>query len=1171
MKNHPVCFVHSFNVATRIFRSSSIRLLLAAISLLLLQSAHATLYLSEPFDYPPGQLTNAVPWSTNGTSGDASLQLVSGDLYYPVLTDPAPVNHTRLQWSSNQKGERGIPGGPLGGPGSGVIVYASFILYEMTTNGTTASTPIVGVCVNSTETINQGVSQGPVLYYQQSGGVGFYHLGIKTTAAGTTVITYPSGTQVYAAGNTSTGTFGQTNFVVMKYTFSNPAGSDTVQLWVNPDTSSFGGSEPAATTNDVAATIITGAATAGLDYFQIRAASAGGAAGTLQMDDVLIGTTWADVTLTCVTAGTTVPANQSVSPGQTATFSVTATGSSPTFQWQTNNGSGWVNIGGATSTSYTTPPEVLADNGLQFRCIVNVACDNSSVTSAAATLTVQTCVPAGTSNPTNQSVDVGDTAAFSVTGSGTSPTYQWQTNNGGGWVNIGGVTTSSYTTSVQTNTANTGLQFRCIVSVACNGGSSTNSAAATLTVNCSTAGVTNPQNQTVVAGQTATFSVVGSGSHPTYQWATNNENSGGSGGWFDIIGATNSSYTTPPEVVGDYGLEFQCTVSVACDSSTAISQLATLKVNCFTAGTTDPANKIVGAGQTATFSVTGSGSNPTYQWQTNNGSGWVNIGGATSASYTTPVQVNTANNGLQFRCIVTTPCDSASATSAAATLGVYPGNAIFWSISSGNISDPNIWEASYDGGITWTSPALYAPTDVNSTNITVRSGHNVVNSVNWQLDQVVVQAGGQITINTNTTLTIADGPGTDLDIFGTNDVTGTLKINASATVVVESGGVLINEQGGTETTTGTLTFNSGGTYQHNYATAAGTIPTATWNTGSSCQIIGYTSDSLTLAGANQSFYNFVWNCPNQTNQVPLGGSIPTTVNGDFTVISTGTGAGEIRLSNNNSPTSNITGNLNLQGGKLTLASPGKGMVKLYVSGNVLISPGAILNNFTNQAGTNFGVIHFAKGAGTQTFTNGGSITGPINWVVDSGSTLYGGTSVLESNLTLAAGGQIRVTTNTPLFTVSGNLTNNNNTVVIDLGGIVGPGSYPLFNYTGNRHGSLNPTPQFVSGGVSGGTAVIDASTPGQIRLTVVNPRTSRIVGFGLSGTTLTISGTNGTLGGSYGILASTNVALALAQWTPVYLSGLFDGSGDFSASFDLTNTLSPNAPQQFFMLESPTP
>jgi hypothetical protein len=164
-----------------------------------------------------------------------------------------------------------------------------------------------------------------------------------------------------------------------------------------------------------------------------------------------------------------------------------------------------------------------------------------------------------------------------------------------------------------------------------------------------------------------------------------------------------------------------------------------------------------------------------------------------------------------------------------------------------------------------------------------------------------------------------------------------------------------------------------------------------------------------------------------------------------------------------------------------------------------------------------------------------------------------------------------VTTNTPLFTVSGNLTNNNNTVVIDLGGIVGPGSYPLFNYTGNRHGSLNPTPQFVSGGVSGGTAVIDASTPGQIRLTVVNPRTSRIVGFGLSGTTLTISGTNGTLGGSYGILASTNVALALAQWTPVYLSGLFDGSGDFSASFDLTNTLSPNAPQQFFMLESPTP
>src|SRR5215470_15750326 len=49
---------------------------------------------------------------------------------------------------------------------------------------------------------------------------------------------------------------------------------------------------------------------------------------------------------------TVQPANQTVSVGQTATFTVTAIGTSPlAYQWQ-ENGS---RISGATSASYTTP------------------------------------------------------------------------------------------------------------------------------------------------------------------------------------------------------------------------------------------------------------------------------------------------------------------------------------------------------------------------------------------------------------------------------------------------------------------------------------------------------------------------------------------------------------------------------------------------------------------------------------------------------------------------------------------------------------------------------------------------------------------------------------------------------------------------------------------------
>jgi hypothetical protein len=77
------------------------------------------------------------------------------------------------------------------------------------------------------------------------------------------------------------------------------------------------------------------------------------------------------------------PVNRSVSTGMTATFSVTATGTSPlSYQWQKNG----VNIAGATNPSFTTPVTVLSDSGATFRCGVSNA--YGSATSNAATLTV---------------------------------------------------------------------------------------------------------------------------------------------------------------------------------------------------------------------------------------------------------------------------------------------------------------------------------------------------------------------------------------------------------------------------------------------------------------------------------------------------------------------------------------------------------------------------------------------------------------------------------------------------------------------------------------------------------------------------------------------------------------------------------------------------------------
>src|SRR5205085_7661688 len=79
------------------------------------------------------------------------------------------------------------------------------------------------------------------------------------------------------------------------------------------------------------------------------------------------------------------PANQAVTAGQPATFTVVATGTAPlSYQWQKNGAA----ISGATSTSYTTPAATSSDNGAKFIVVVSNAV--GSVTSNGATLTVKT-------------------------------------------------------------------------------------------------------------------------------------------------------------------------------------------------------------------------------------------------------------------------------------------------------------------------------------------------------------------------------------------------------------------------------------------------------------------------------------------------------------------------------------------------------------------------------------------------------------------------------------------------------------------------------------------------------------------------------------------------------------------------------------------------------------
>jgi len=107
---------------------------------------------------------------------------------------------------------------------------------------------------------------------------------------------------------------------------------------------------------------------------------------------------------------TTQPANQTVNAGQTATFSVVASGTAP-FAYQWYRGASL--LSGATSASYTTAATTTADNGASFYVLVSNS--QGSVNSSSASLTVTTVTD--TTAPTVSATESGTsgTITFNAT------------------------------------------------------------------------------------------------------------------------------------------------------------------------------------------------------------------------------------------------------------------------------------------------------------------------------------------------------------------------------------------------------------------------------------------------------------------------------------------------------------------------------------------------------------------------------------------------------------------------------------------------------------------------------------------------------------------------------------------------------------------------------------
>jgi hypothetical protein len=273
-----------------------------------------------------------------------------------------------------------------------------------------------------------------------------------------------------------------------------------------------------------------------------------------------------------------------------------------------------------------------------------VSTSASSITSSWAALSVLV-PPTITLQPLDQTVGAGWSVKFIVEASGTTPfSYQWKKNN----VIISGAT-SSWLNLQNVAAVDAGL-YTVVVT---NAGGSTTSTPATLTIDPLPLRIdSQPANAAVVAGQTATFTVVANASLPiSYQWYKLTTL---------LPGATSASLVISNAQATDEG---RYHVYVSTSVRSIDSYKATLSLVVPPAFTQQPLDETVSAGMNVTFYVHLSGTTPfSFQWKKSN----VNIPGATSRLL--QLKTVTAADAGVYTVVVTNA--GGTATSIPATLTV---------------------------------------------------------------------------------------------------------------------------------------------------------------------------------------------------------------------------------------------------------------------------------------------------------------------------------------------------------------------------------------------------------------------------------------------------------------------------------------------------------------------
>jgi uncharacterized protein YjdB len=403
--------------------------------------------------------------------------------------------------------------------------------------------------------------------------------------------------------------------------------------------------------------------------------------GTTTLSSSISGGAWSSGSTGVATINSSTGVVTGVSAGTaTMTYTITGTGG----------------CSNATDTrTVTVNPTFIASVSIASSDVDNTICPGTSVTF--------------TATPTN---------------GGTSPSYQWKLN---GSTNVGSNSPTFVTTALANNdlvTVEMTSNETCVTSSP----ATSNSISTTVDSNlpASVSIISSDNDNTICSGSNVVFTATpNNGGSPNYQWKLNGNSIGSDSNTFTSSSLTNNDVIS---VVMS---------SQTCSSGTAVtSNSITTVVNPSSVGGTvnSPTLCYNTAGNILLSGYTG-----TIQWQQSlDGlTGWANISGATSNTYTTP-NLTAANS---YRAVVTSGICS-SANSNVSVVNVDDENVNTWIGTTGNWNDATKWRCGT------------VPTGI--TAVVVSGGSPVINA-DCSVKSITVSGTGLVTVQSSVTLTMIGG------------------------------------------------------------------------------------------------------------------------------------------------------------------------------------------------------------------------------------------------------------------------------------------------------------------------------------------------------------------------------------------------------------------------------